>query len=98
MRIIMGNEEGRNFRIVVPLRLITTRLGAAIASGVVNRRLGSGEPDDPPAEHALSREITPRQMRELGYAIRKSAQVLQTAGLPLLEMRNQDGEWVRIEL
>ncbi len=98
MRIIMGSEDGRNFCIVVPLRLITTRLGAAIASGVVNRRLGSGEPDDASGEKALSREITPRQMRELGYAIRQSSQVLQNAGLPLLEMRNQDGEWVRIEL
>lgn len=98
MRIIMGSKDGRDFCIALPLRLITTRLGAAIASGVVNRRLGSGEPDDPPAEHALSREITPRQMRELGQAVRHSAQTLQSAGLPLLEMRNQDGEWVKIEL
>lgn len=86
MRIQMGGGEKRDFCIVLPLRLLATRVGSLMAAAAANRRLAGGE------------DITARQMRCLGRALQQSAAVLRTAGLPLLEMRDQDGEWVKIEL
>lgn len=84
MRIRMGNKDGRGFTIVLPVGLLATRAGAAIAAHMVGRRLDG--------------RITPEQMRQLGRMLRTSAAILRTSGLPLLEGQDQDGEWVKIEL
>lgn len=110
MRITISTNGKGRFCLIIPLGFVATRIGAAIAAGLVNMRLAEGQkqalpeatedqdaPSVLPGTHQ-DKAITPLQMRQIGRALKESATFLRDTGLPLVELDDSDGTFIRIDM
>lgn len=111
MRITISTNGKGRFCLIIPLGFVATRIGAAIAAGVVNMRLAEGQkqalpeatedqdaPSVLPGTQYQDKAITPLQMRQIGRALKESATFLRETGLPLVELDDSDGTFIRIDM
>ena len=92
MKILIASEK-RTFCLHIPLGLVCNRVGAALLASGVRRtqRLPGGTTDE-------TGVITTDQAYALLKALKQSQQTLKQAGLPLVDVEENDGSRVLITL
>jgi len=112
MRISISKEGRGRFCLIIPLGFVATKIGSAIAAGMVNRGLAEEQkpalpeatdqdqdvPSVLPSTQCQSKAITPLQMRQIGRALKENATFLQETGLPLVELHSSEGTFIKVDL